>query len=94
MPSWYSTIQKELSERIKAEQLTDRRNRDLATLNQIGQRLSRLVSQEEIFKLVSSMLQETMEAKNLLISVFDEPTNSFSFPICVLDWKECNSFHP
>jgi len=64
----YSTVQKELSERIKAEALTERRNRDLATLNQVGQQLSRLISREEIFKLVASMLQETLDVKDLLIS--------------------------
>ena len=84
----YSTVQKELGERIKAEQLTERRNRDLATLNQIGQRLSRLVSQDEIFKLVSSMLQETMDSKNILISIHDQENNSLSFPVCIYQGKE------
>jgi len=83
----YSTVQKELSERIKAEQLTERRNRDLATLNQIGQRLSRLVSQEEIYRLVSSMIQETTEIKNLLISIYDPANESFSFPVCINNGK-------
>ncbi|MHC1741221.1 MAG: GAF domain-containing protein [Anaerolineaceae bacterium] len=81
----YSTVQRELGERIKAEQLTERRNRDLATLNQIGQRLSRLVSQEEIFKLVSTMLQETMDTKNVLISIYDQESDSLSFPVCIAD---------
>lgn len=84
----YSAVQKELGERIKAEQLTEQRNRDLATLNQIGQRLSRLVSQEEIFKLVSSMLQETMNSKNLLITIHDQASNSLSFPVCIYQGKE------
>jgi K+-sensing histidine kinase KdpD/CheY-like chemotaxis protein len=84
----YSTVQKELGERIKAEQLTERRNRDLSTLNQVGQRLSRLVSHEEIFDLVSSMIINTLDSKNLLITIYDEPTNSFSFPVCLVDEKK------
>ena len=79
----YSTVQKELGERIKAEELTERRNRDLATLNQIGQRLNRLASRDEIFKFVSSMMQETMNLKNILISVYDSENDSLSFPVCV-----------
>jgi len=66
----YSTVQKELGERVKAEEMTSRRNRDLSTLNEIGQRLSRLVSREEIFPLVSTMIQQTLELKNLLISLY------------------------
>jgi signal transduction histidine kinase/CheY-like chemotaxis protein len=56
-------------------------------LNQIGQRLNRLVNREEIFKLVSSMLQETMNAKNILISIYDPESDSLSFPVCVFEGK-------
>jgi signal transduction histidine kinase/CheY-like chemotaxis protein len=84
----YSTVQKELSERIKAEALTERRNRDLATLNQVGQQLSRLISREEIFKLVASMLQETLDVKDLLISLYDSDVESFSFPVCIAKGHE------
>lgn len=83
----YSAVQKELGERVKAEELTSRRNRDLATLNQIGQRLSRLVTRDEIFPLVSSMIQQTMDIKNLLISLYEADKNTFSFPVCIVDGK-------
>jgi signal transduction histidine kinase/CheY-like chemotaxis protein len=84
----YSTVQKELGERVKAEEMTSRRNRDLSTLNEIGQRLSRLVSREEIFPLVSTMIQQTLELKNLLISLYSAENQEFSFPVCIVDGKE------
>lgn len=83
----YSTVQKELGERVKAEELTLRRNRDLSTLNEIGQRLSRLVSKDEIFPLVSSMIQQTLDVKNLLISLYEADKPGFSFPVCIVDGK-------
>ncbi|MEA5078669.1 MAG: GAF domain-containing protein, partial [Anaerolineaceae bacterium] len=84
----YSTVQKELGERVKAEEMTSRRNRDLSTLNDIGQRLSRLVSREEIFPLVSNMIQQTLELKNLIISLYSAETQQFSFPVCIVDGKQ------
>jgi signal transduction histidine kinase/DNA-binding response OmpR family regulator len=81
----YSTIQKELRERVKAEEETLRRNRDLATLNQIGQRLSRLVGQEEIFEIITSMSQEILSQDNILVALFDSDKKLLSFPVCLVD---------
>ncbi len=81
----YSTIQHELSERVKAERETLRRNKDLANLNQVGQQLSKLVSREQIFEIVSDMTQEIMGVDDLLISIFDDKTDQFSFPICIVN---------
>jgi K+-sensing histidine kinase KdpD/DNA-binding response OmpR family regulator len=86
----YSTVEKELGERIKAEQATERRNRDLAAINQIGQRLSRLVSPEEIFELVTAMLMNSLNCHNLLISILDDKHNTFAFPICISKGERTN----
>lgn len=84
----YSTVEKELQERIKAEELTERRNRDLATLNQVGQKLSHLVSRDEIFTITSTMIQKTLNASNLLISTFNPETETWSFPFCMVNGEK------
>jgi signal transduction histidine kinase/CheY-like chemotaxis protein len=84
----YSAIQVELNERVKAEGETLRRNKDLATLNQIGQRLSRLVGREEIFEIVSTMTQQIFDVKNILVSLYDTETDSLSFPVCISDGEK------
>lgn len=81
----YSTIQKELRERVKAEEETLRRNKDLATLNQIGQRLSRLVGQEEIFEIITSMSQDILNQNNILIALLDPEKKQLTFPVCLVD---------
>lgn len=83
----YSAVQKELGERVKAEELTLRRNRDLSTLNEIGQRLSRLVSRDEIFPLVSNMIQQTLDIRNLVISLYEADHSEFTFPVCIVDGR-------
>jgi signal transduction histidine kinase/CheY-like chemotaxis protein len=81
----YSTVEKELQERIKAEGLTERRNRDLATLNQMGQKLSHLVTRDEIFSITSSMIQKTLNTSNQLISVFNPESDTWTFPFCMVN---------
>ena len=84
----YSTIQKELHERVKAEEETLRRNKDLAILNQIGQRLTKLVGQEEIFDIISTMSQEVLNQNNLLVSLADVENKTFLFPVCLVDGEK------
>ena len=81
----YSAVSKELTERVKAEEETLRRNRDLATLNSIGQRLSSLVSREQIFSILSSSIQQMLSSQNLLITMVNRDTNILSFPVCVMN---------
>jgi len=81
----YSAVRKELTERVRAEEETLRRNRDLATLNSIGQRLSSLVSREQIFSILSSSIQQMLNTQNLLITVVDREMNTLSFPVCVMN---------
>ncbi|MEN6572037.1 MAG: GAF domain-containing protein [Anaerolineaceae bacterium] len=84
----YSAVRKELTERVKAEEETSRRNRDLATLNTIGQRLSSLVSRAQIFDILTSSLQEIFNTQNLMISMVDSDTQQLTFPVCLFNGKD------
>ncbi|NLG97870.1 MAG: GAF domain-containing protein [Chloroflexi bacterium] len=77
----YMSVQQELTERIRAEEEILRRNKDLATLNQIGQQLNRLTTREEIFELLSSMIGEVLDNSNLSICSYDSDRQILSFPI-------------
>ena len=46
----YATVQQELSERVRAEQETLKRNQELSLLNQVGQQLSKLTSRQELLE--------------------------------------------
>jgi len=81
----YSAVQKELGERVKAEEETSKRNEALAKLNLVMQQLTRLVSREEIFDIVSDAIQDLFSTGNILISLFDSKTNEITFPVCVND---------
>lgn len=77
----YLSVQQELSERIRAEQAILRRNKDLSTLNQIGQQLSRLASREEIFDLLAARIKELLYCNNLYIAAVNSEKETLSFPI-------------
>ena len=86
----YSTIQRELSERVKAERETLRRNKDLSNLNQIGQQLSQLVTQQGIFETISPMVQKMMSVENLLLTLVDRENNLLNFPVCLVNGINVN----
>ncbi len=81
----YSAVQKELGERVKAEEETNKRNEALAKLNLVMQQLTRLVGRQEIFDIVSSSIQDLFASRNILISLFDQNTSQFTFPVCIAD---------
>ncbi len=81
----YSAVQKELNERVKAEEETSKRNEALAKLNLVMQQLTRLVSREEIFSIVSEAIQDLFSTGNILITLFDSKNNEFAFPVCAQD---------
>lgn len=76
----YVSVQQELSDRIRAEQTILRRNKDLATLNQIGQQLSRLATRGEIFELLSAMVGEILDNHNHYIVFYNANKETLSFP--------------
>lgn len=84
----YLSVQKELAERIRAEQAILRRNKDLASLNRIGQRLSRLATRSEIFESLSTMIGEVISNRNLYICYTDPEKHILSFPIYRLDGQD------
>ena len=77
----YQSVQQELAERIRAEQAILRRNKDLSTLNRIGQQLSHLAERDEIFNLLSTMVAEVLDKPNLFICSVSPDQSSLSFPI-------------
>ncbi|PKN99579.1 MAG: hypothetical protein CVU42_07660 [Chloroflexi bacterium HGW-Chloroflexi-4] len=81
----YSTIQKELSERVKAERETLRRNKDLSNLNQFGQQLSQLVNQNQIFETIAPLVQKMMNVENLLLTIVNKEKTQFGFPVCLVN---------
>lgn len=83
----YMSVQQELAERIRAEQTILRRNKDLATLNQIGQQLSRLNTRAEIFDLLARMVAEVLDNHDLMICTYSTDTQMLSFPVCLQDGR-------
>ncbi len=81
----YAAAQQELNERIRAEAEILNRNKDLATLNQIGQQLNHLASPSEILDLVFTAIGQVMDNHNLLIALYDETSRYISFPLYTVD---------
>lgn len=81
----YLSVQQELAERVRAEQAILRRNKDLATLNQTGQQLSRLASRAEILELLASMVGEILDSSNLIICLYNPSLQTLSFPVSTVD---------
>lgn len=76
----YNVAQQELLQRTRAEEEILRRNVELARLNQIGQELRRLSSQEEIFGYIFDQMQQLIDNRNLIISLYKEE-NSLWIPV-------------
>jgi signal transduction histidine kinase/CheY-like chemotaxis protein len=86
----YISAQQELGERVRAEQAILRRNRDLSTLNRIGQQLSRLATRSEIFDLLSTMVGEILDNRNLIIATYNQQRQSITFPVYRVDGEATN----
>jgi signal transduction histidine kinase/CheY-like chemotaxis protein len=81
----YNSAQQQLDERIKAEQETLQRNRDLSSLNQIGQKLNRLATPAEILETISTSISQVIDTSDLFIAIYDEEQLHISFPVYVID---------
>ncbi len=77
----YNSVQQELAERIRAEKAILRRNKDLATLNRIGQQLGRLATRTEIYELLSNMIGEVLDNRNLSICDCASNPKMIAYPI-------------
>jgi signal transduction histidine kinase/CheY-like chemotaxis protein len=80
----YATVQQELSERVRAEKETLRRNQELSLLNQVGQQLSKLTSRQELLNLVQKSIGEMVDHRNLTIALYNSITQTISFPVNTL----------
>jgi signal transduction histidine kinase/DNA-binding response OmpR family regulator len=72
----YASVQEELAERMRAQQETIRRNKDLASLNQISQQLSRLTSNADIFALVEESIFNLIDNHNIMIATLEMPAST------------------
>ena len=77
----FQAAQQELTERERAEAIILHRNRDLAMLNKIGQRLTSLTSRNEIFDTLAEMVGQVLDNQNLYICMFDRGRQNLSFPV-------------
>ncbi len=77
----YTAAQKELSERVKAQQEILDLNKDLASLNEFGQQLSRYTAVDDILKLTKEMLDSIVDYHKLIITFIDQKTNQVRFPL-------------
>jgi diguanylate cyclase (GGDEF)-like protein len=77
----------ELTERGRAEEKTARKIRELATLNQIGQALSKLATPAEILGLVDEMIGQVFDNRNLYVALYDEAKRYVSFPVYRIEGK-------
>ncbi len=84
----YSTVQKELGERVRAQKETQKRNQDLASLNQTGQQLNALTNREDIFAYLKEIIPQLISAPNLTIAVVNDDTNHLSFPVSIINFEE------
>ena len=83
----YSTVQRELGERVRAEKETKKRNQDLASLNQIGQQLNALTNSEDIFAYLEEIIPQLISAPNLTIAVVDDEGDRISFPVSLINFE-------
>lgn len=84
-PRLNSNLQKELSERVKAEREIIKRNKDLANLNQIGQQLNQMVNREQILDSIAESIQILMGTNNVQIALVNETGKLLTFPINIVN---------
>ena len=81
----YAAVQRELAERARAEKETQKRNQDLAALNQIGQRLSALTNREDIFTYLDEIIPQLIDSPNLTVAVLEDNLQTLTFPVTLID---------
>ena len=86
----YSAVQQELADRIRAEKETDKRNKELRLLNQVGQQLSKLTSRQDLINLIQKSIGEIVDHRNLTIALFDPLTKTLSFPVHTVNLARIN----
>lgn len=84
----YAAVQRELGERVRAEKETQKRNRDLASLNQIGQQLNALTVQQDIFTYLEEIIPQLISAPNLSIAMLEQDFDTVTFPVFLLNGEK------
>jgi PAS domain S-box-containing protein len=74
-------IVRDITDRKKAEEETALKNKQLLTLNQLGQALNSLAPLPEILERISDLIGQVFDSRNLYIALYDEAANYVSFPI-------------
>ncbi|MBI5879037.1 MAG: diguanylate cyclase [Chloroflexi bacterium] len=84
-PAGRVVIVRNITRRKQAEQAILRRNGELAALNRLGQSLSRLTEPTELVDLILATIGQVINNRNLYIALYDEVTQSISFPLYVVN---------
>jgi PAS domain S-box-containing protein len=78
---YYDGTFEDITERKRAEDETALKNKQLTTLNHLGQALNSLAPLPEIFERISDLIGQVLDNRNLYIALYDEATDFVSFPI-------------
>jgi len=89
----FMAIIRDVTERKQAEELIQRQNRELTALNRTGQAFSRLMSAEEIGELLFANLGEVMDNHNVYVALYDEASQTLSFPIYTRDGRRLELYN-
>jgi PAS domain S-box-containing protein len=74
-------LQQELVERKRAEQATQRRVEQLATMNEIGRAVSTLQNLESVLEIIYRQVQRIASVDAFYISLYDPDHDQISFPL-------------
>jgi len=86
------SLVEDITERKWAEENIRRQNLELTFLNQIGQVFNRLMPPSEIVELLYSSIGQVLDNRSLYIALYDETSQSISFPIYTIKGKHRGPF--
>ncbi len=69
-------------------QQTERQNRDLAVLNEMGRELSTQLNVNQIIQTIYLYTSQLMETSNFFVALYNEDTAQISFPLLTIDGKQ------
>ena len=81
----------DITERKRMEEETILKNKQLTMLNHLGRALNKLASLPEIVERISTLIGLVFDTRNLYIALYDETTQTVSFPIYWMDGEQKNS---
>ncbi len=77
----------DITEKKLADEEILKRNDELATLNIIGQSISKIAKPAEIIELIYTMIGKLFDNQNLYIALYDEEIRTINFPVFTVDGK-------